>query len=783
MKACDVIAWWRQRPDLLVGIGMSVVCLSLMSPYLFRADVLVWTRSGLGTDVLNYRWAHVYGLRQSLQQYNQIPLWRGSTMGGEPMIGNPSVMLFYPPQLLVALLPIPIMPSFALLTACHLWLAGMGSYVLMRQAVGVRRLPALVAALAMMLTPRLSSNVVGDIGLGYAMCWVPFCLAWARLALDRRRLSWAILAAMGLAFQFLIHVHIFFYTAWAIGLYYLYQVVADVIATRSRPGLWRAMGRRWLLQCGLLALTALACAGLVAFELLPFATYLPHTSRESMTLAEANRYALPLTTFLTSLMPSPLKFPEWELYIGLMPILLAPLAVRHKNRRELAFWIGLALFAVLFSLGSATPLFSFLFYYVPGFRWLRVPARMWFLSTVATTTLSGLAADALADLAGGESDLRRQWGQRWQNWLLFAGWILGLGTIASRWITRQAGELDWLLGFVGALGLASGIGGLLMWVKGRIQYTTLGALLIGALLLDLLPVDVAYMMPMPVARAFEMPDIGRYLLERARAGEPFRTYAVRGEIPYHIAAKEGLEVADGLNSFQFAPYVNLIKTASGCALPGFAASVPPCLTNEVSATAYREATPDAALLGLLNVRYVVTPLPLEGPEWVLLDAAQGERLYENLRVLPRAFAVGHVQAIEDGPDLWQRLSQIDVSTTALVGADETRHPRQALPQSPFHVPARWITHRPNEIVVELDMPGDGLLVLSEVWTPGWRAADNGEPTGVIRVDGGLRGVYLDAGVHRVTLRFLPRTLIWGLGISALTTLACLSAWVWDRHSR
>jgi hypothetical protein len=754
-----------------------MVALALMSPYLFRPDVIVWPRSDLGTDLLTYRWTHVYCLRQSLQEHGQIPLWRGSTMGGEPMIGNPAVMLFYPLQLLVALLPLPIMPGFAFLTAFHLWLAGMGSYVMMRQAIGVRRLPSLVAALAMTLTPRLSSNAVGDIGLTYAMCWMPFCLAWAKLALDRRRLTWAILTAMGLAFQFLIHVHIFFYTAVTIGLYFFYQVTASASATIRNPvlrGVWREMGRRWLVQTGLLALMALLCAGLVAFELLPFASYLPYTSRESMTLAEANYHALPPTMLFSALMPSSFKFAEWELYVGLLPIVLFPLAWRHPRRRETVFWMGLAAFAVLFSLGSATPLFSFLFYWVPGFGWLRVPARMWFLAAVATTTLAGLAVDALADLRG-------DWGRRWQNWLLFGGWALALATVAGRWVTRRPGEWDWLLGFVSALALTLGIYGLYLWSKGRIRYVTFGLYLVGALLLDLMPVDLAYMTPMPVARAFEMPAIGRHLLDpQVRGDGPFRVYSVRSEIPYHVAVKEGLEIVDGMNSFQFAPYMKLIEQASGCNLPGFTATVPSCVSNEASPTAYRKAIPNPVLLGLLNVRYVITPLPLDGPGWALRDTAEGEYLYENLHVQPRAFAVGHVEAIDDEETLWKRLPQVDVSTVALVGADETRRARQALPRNPFHAPARLVAYRPNGITVEVDMPGDGMLVLGEVWTPGWQATDSGVPTEVVRVDGALRGVHLDAGVHRVTLRFLPRALIWGLSISALTTLTCVTAWVWDR---
>lgn len=767
MERCRTISWTQRHSDLSAAIGLALVALVLMSPYLLRPDVLMWPRSGLGTDFLRYRWSHVYHLHQSLRESGEMPLWRGTALGGEPMVGNPAVMLFYPLQLLIALLPLPILWGFAFQTTLHLWIAGMGTYVLARHAMELRQLAALVGALAMMLTPRLSSNAVGDVGLTYAMCWVPFCLAWAKLALDRRRWEWTILAGVGLAFQFLIHIHIFFFTAWTIGLYFLYQVmITSMSVLRGQSA--REIARRYLGQAGLLALIPIVCCGLVAFELLPFATYLPYLSREAMTLSEANRYALPPVMLISAVMPSALKFPEWELYVGLLPLALAPLAILSQRRAEVGFWAGLAAFAAIFSLGDATPVFPLLLHWIPGFRWLRVPARMWYYLAVAATALTSLAVDALS-----RPPARARWGRGWQHWLFFGGGVLVVATIAGRWFTRRPDELDWTLGFLGSLGLVVGLSGVWYWMHGRIRYATLGGMLIGALLLDLLPVDTAYMTPLPIEQVFQMPAIGRRFLEPEIQGQqPFRIYAVRSELPYHVVAQAGLETADGMNSFQFEPYVEFIKQASGCTLPGFAASVPPCSTNEVSATAYRDAIPDAALLGLFNVRYVITPLELKNPEWVLRDTVDGERLYENQAVLPRAYGVGRVEVVADRPALWQRLVHVDVSQVALVEAGDVESP---LPQESFHAPAQVFEYQPNKIRVGINMPGDGMLVLGEVWTPGWQATDNGRPAKVLRVDGALRGVYLVSGTHQIILQFMPQALVGGLAISILTALACVVA--------
>jgi hypothetical protein len=221
-------------------------------------------------------------------------------------------------------------------------------------------------------------------------------------------------------------------------------------------------------------------------------------------------------------------------------------------------------------------------------------------------------------------------------------------------------------------------------------------------------------------------------------------------------------------SFQFESYMQFIKQASGCKLTGFAASVPPCLSNEVSATAYRDATPNASLLGLFNVGYVVTPLSLEGSPWTLRATGEGRYLYHNEAVLPRAFGVGKLEPTTTAM-LWDRLAEVEVDHVALIEADVVEEP---LPQNWFHAPAQMVAHEPNRIRVRVDMPAEGMLVIGEVWTPGWQATDNGAPARVLRVNGTMRGVHLAAGSHDVTLEFRLPAFRHGLAISGLTTLFC-----------
>ena len=88
---------------------------------------------------------------------------------------------------------------------------------------------------------------------------------------------------------------------------------------------------------------------------------------------------------------------------------------------------------------------------------------------------------------------------------------------------------------------------------------------------------------------------------------------------------------------------------------------------------------------------------------------------------------------------------------------------------------------PNRIVLEAQVSAPALLVLSEVWYPGWRVTVDGTPRPYYRVDGVVRGVYLDPGAHVVEWQYKPASLLWGATIT-LATLLGLTILEWVRRS-
>jgi hypothetical protein len=76
---------------------------------------------------------------------------------------------------------------------------------------------------------------------------------------------------------------------------------------------------------------------------------------------------------------------------------------------------------------------------------------------------------------------------------------------------------------------------------------------------------------------------------------------------------------------------------------------------------------------------------------------------------------------------------------------------------------------------------NGIVVFQMPFDAGWHAFSNGRPTPTLKVDGGLLGVALKDGEHRIELRYQPPLLYAGAAVSVLSCAVLLfSLWRWPR---
>jgi hypothetical protein len=154
-------------------------------------------------------------------------------------------------------------------------------------------------------------------------------------------------------------------------------------------------------------------------------------------------------------------------------------------------------------------------------------------------------------------------------------------------------------------------------------------------------------------------------------------------------------------------------------------------------------------------------------------------VYENQRVLPRAWVVHSVKALNDADTLAAvQHSQLpdgrpfDPLTMALVEPGETP---VNLPTDGRSGPssARVTTIEDGRIVVEMSSTSNGFLVLGEMFYPGWKARIDNRVTDVRRTDGVLQGVSVPSGEHTVIFELDSLSLTIGVVVSLTAALAAL----------
>jgi len=179
--------------------------------------------------------------------------------------------------------------------------------------------------------------------------------------------------------------------------------------------------------------------------------------------------------------------------------------------------------------------------------------------------------------------------------------------------------------------------------------------------------------------------------------------------------------------------------------------------------AYPPAGVPHQMFDLLNIRY-----------YTVTDTVRRTlSLAERPDVLPRAFMIFSTLVARSEEDV--RTLMMDTTfnprTTAVV-EDTTLKPLIAPSEKPVWL-ARIDTYTNNTIIVNVETDHDGLLVLSEMYYPGWEATVDNQPVHILQTNYNLRGVLLQRGVRTVEFRFSPESFRHGLLITLVTLVLCL----------
>jgi hypothetical protein len=175
---------------------------------------------------------------------------------------------------------------------------------------------------------------------------------------------------------------------------------------------------------------------------------------------------------------------------------------------------------------------------------------------------------------------------------------------------------------------------------------------------------------------------------------------------------------------------------------------------------------ETRLWPLLNLRYVISDRPIE-LAGLALAFDQGPLIYRFDGTAGGAWLVHEARARAAGETAASAVldDSFDPLRTALLEPG-VAIPRTAPPTSPAPAPA-WSIREPDRLALEVQPTADGILVLSEIWHPYWRARIDGEPADVLQIDVALRGIPVTAGRHAVELEFRDPHVAYGAWGSAI----------------
>jgi hypothetical protein len=698
----------------------------------------------------------------SAVEEGHLPLWNPHLFSGVPFAANPQTGVFYPPYWLALVLPVTT--ALNLIVALHVLVAGIGMYAWLR-AEGASQRGALVSGIVFQFSGYFFARMLaGHVGVITTHAWLPFSL-WA-LSMAVERDSWKAGLAGGVPVAMSIlagHTASFVWVALVLTAYAVYAAWERWKEDRS----WSAAARPTIP----LALMLIAGLALSLLQVLPTIELVLNSTREAApSYGFASKHSWPPGYLVTLVAPGFFGGPggtaywgegyfhEFVYYIGVLPLMLALLALRVRHR--LVPFLGvLGLAGLLVAFGGYGSVHSLLYRFLPIIRLMRVPARAGFLFVVAAAALAGLTVSAL-DQSDGEERRRLLRGLSWPA----AGVAVGgaaLVVIAEFWAYALAAEdsvgAQALHAQANALALStilclSTAGLLIAWrgaAAGRWKYW---AVAVGLVALDLWSFGGSVVEPTDV--------VPTNFWSVAAAAIPDRQQA--RVLPWGLGYRgknKGME-------FGFRSVIGY----------------DPLVLTRYDQFVGLWPDPRARTYDLLNARYLVSQGPLDFPEdgWPesprLIHQQFTVYVYERPGALPKAWVATEV-LVQDGASILATIRDpaFDPLTTALVEeqvACESPSGSEADASS-----AEVVRYEPNGMEVLVNS-GGGLLIVSEVYYPGWRATIDGVPAELVRTDYILRGLCVPAGQHTVELVYDPPLLKVGLAITAITAVLLIGLGLW-----
>jgi hypothetical protein len=159
-----------------------------------------------------------------------------------------------------------------------------------------------------------------------------------------------------------------------------------------------------------------------------------------------------------------------------------------------------------------------------------------------------------------------------------------------------------------------------------------------------------------------------------------------------------------------------------------------------------------------GTNFQVSRSPKRPDQVEVFAGRSGVKVYENRSALPRVSIVHEVVDAVQG--VAPKLENCPgVETVSLVG------------------------RRSGRVALQADLKCRGMVIEADAFSPDWVATVDGKPSRLYSAYGFLRGVVVEAGSHRIEMRYRPKSVYWGVALSVLGLLGALALTVTSGRPR
>lgn len=734
------------------------------------------------------------------------PLWMPNFFSGMPTFGNVHYVphdVSYIQAAVVSVLKIFYLNGKWSWYPVYYLFCGVFTFLLLR-TWNLSRIAALLGAITFMLSPYgIGLAAEGHGSKLMALSYLPLVFLLTHNLFERRdALSFGLLCA-GIGTLLLTnHMQIVYYVFIVLGLYLLYHIVRDVKADKL------LIPQKTALFVGalIIGLCISSYIYLSVYEYAQFSIRGGGTAgaKGGLTWEYATNWSFNPVELLTLLVPSFFGFSSqyvynWQgqqvplplywgtmpfntstVYIGIVPVLLAVLALIYKRNAKTLFFALLGVIVLLMSFGKHFGLFyELLFNTLPFFNKFRAPAMILHVLAFVVAVLGAYGFQFFME----EREFNAA---KLKKGLLYTLGVLGVilllgllmkssffemfgfnftkegenyGAQAMAELKRIRFEVLWrdYVKFVILAGVA--MGAIILYVNKTLRMASFSALLFGVLLVDLFIIDAKFIDPKPHAQleqSFQPDATTQYLTQQEGIFRIFPLGDLYGETGF---AYHGLQSVGGYSPAKLKIYQTVVDS---CFYRGWDPAFPLNMN----------------IVNMLNARYLVAQGQLPGERFrhVYTDQARGILTYENPSALPRAWFVQRALLASSDTEVFALLNSrdFDPATTAILQKPLAHE--IGVPDSAAQVSI--IQYKSREIKLQASSSTPALLVLSEIYYPaGWKAFVDGEETEIYRTNSILRSIVVPAGTHELVFRFDPMMyeLGWdlthaGWGVAALCIL-------------